>query len=117
MNHWKNAKIAALLPALLVASACNELSLEPHASVSNDAYFASIGDFRAAIVGVYDQISIADYYGRSLHLMSDIMGEDVKQNGSANRYQEFADFAPMLKLATPSKSMAETYAEVSTASS
>ena len=24
--------------------------------------------------------------------MSDIMGEDVKQNGSANRYQEFADF-------------------------
>lgn len=92
MRYLKNAKIAALVPAILVAFACDDLALEPHASVSNDAYFEQIGDFRAAIVGVYDQISIADYYGRSIHLMSDIMGEDVKQTGSANRYQEFADF-------------------------
>ncbi|GMV04244.1 MAG: membrane protein [Gemmatimonadota bacterium] len=92
MRTFKKVKIAALLPAILVAFACNDLALEPHASVSNDAYFKTIGDFRAAIVGVYDQIALADYYGRSLHMMSDIMGEDVKQNGSANRYQEFADF-------------------------
>jgi hypothetical protein len=92
MKRLKIAKIAAILPMVTVAFACNELALEPHANVSNDAYFQQIGDFRAAIVGVYDQLSIADYYGRSLHLMSDIMGEDVKQNGSANRYQEFADF-------------------------
>ena len=92
MRNLKNAKIAALLPLIMVAFACDDLVLEPHASVSNDAYFEQIGDFRAAVVGVYDQISIADYYGRSLHLMSDIMGEDVKQTGSANRYQEFADF-------------------------
>ncbi|MDH5760762.1 MAG: RagB/SusD family nutrient uptake outer membrane protein [Gemmatimonadota bacterium] len=72
--------------------ACNELALEPYASVSNDAYFQTIGDFRAAIVGVYDQMQLQDWYGRSIHLMSDIMGEDVKQSGSANRYQEFADF-------------------------
>jgi starch-binding outer membrane protein, SusD/RagB family len=92
MKYLKNAKIAALVPAISVAFACTDLALEPYASVSNDAYFESVGDFRAAIAGVYDQISIADYYGRSLHLMSDIMGEDVKQAGSANRYQEFADF-------------------------
>lgn len=92
MKLLKNAKIAAVLPMILVAFACDDLALEPHASVSNDAYFEQIGDFRAAIVGVYDQISIADYYGRSIHLMSDIMGDDVKQAGSANRYQEFADF-------------------------
>ena len=86
------ARIAAMLPLVTVAFACNDLALEPYASVSNDAYFETIGDFRAAVVGVYDQISIADYYGRSIHLMSDIMSEDVKQSGSANRYQEFADF-------------------------
>jgi len=49
----------------------------------------AVKNIRSGIIGVYDQISIADYYGRSLHLMSDIMGEDVKQAGSANRYQEF----------------------------
>ena len=92
MRLLKNAKIAVLLPLIIVASACDDLVLEPHSAVSNDAYFKQIGDYEAAIIGVYDQISIADYYGRSLYLMADIMGEDVKQNGSANRYQEFADF-------------------------
>lgn len=92
MKRLKIAKIAAILPMVTVAFACQDLALEPFASVSNDSYFATIGDFEAAVVGVYDQISIADYYGRSIHLMSDIMGEDVKQAGSANRYQEFADF-------------------------
>lgn len=92
MKYTKMIKAMLLLPVVAGTLACADLALEPQASVSNDAYFQSIGDFRAAIVGVYDQMSIADYYGRSLHLMSDIMGEDVKQNSSANRYQEFADF-------------------------
>ena len=92
MKFFKKAAIAVILPAVMVTAACDDLALEPYASVSNDAFFATIGDFQAGIIGVYDQISIADYYGRSVHLMSDIMGEDVKQAGSANRYQEFADF-------------------------
>jgi hypothetical protein len=92
MKCSKIAKMVAIVPVAVVSFACDDLALEPYASVSNDAYFQTIGDFQAAVVGVYDQISIEDYYGRSLHLMSDIMSEDVKQNGSANRYQEFADF-------------------------
>jgi hypothetical protein len=88
----KISRLAFLVPAMMVASACTDLVLEPHASVSNDAYFETIADFQAAIVGAYDILSAAGYYGRSIHLMSDIMGEDIKQNGSANRYQEFADF-------------------------
>ena len=92
MSYMRTARRAVLLAVASVTLACNELSLEPHASVSNDAFFETIGDFRAAIVGVYDQIQIADWHGRSMALMSDIMGEDVKQNGSANRYQEFSDF-------------------------
>lgn len=92
MIDFKIPKATGLVLVASVSLGCNDLALDPYASISNDAYFQSIGDFRAAVVGVYDQISIADYYGRSIHLMSDIMGEDVKQNGSANRYQEFADF-------------------------
>jgi len=92
MRYSRIAKVAVLLPALAMGFGCTDLALEPHASVSNDAYFKSIGDFEAAIVGVYDAMSSANWYGRSLPMMSAIMGEDVKQNGSANRYQEFADF-------------------------
>ncbi len=92
MKYLKIARLAFLVPALMVGSACTDLALEPHASVSNDAYFSTVSDFEAAVIGVYDQMALADYYGRSLHLMSDIMGEDLKQTGSANRYQEFADF-------------------------
>ena len=92
MSYSRIGRAALLLPLTMAAFACVELGIEPHASVSNDAYFESIGDFRAAIVGVYDQLQNNDLYGRSIPLLADIMGEDVKQNGSANRYQEFADF-------------------------
>jgi hypothetical protein len=92
MRYKSIARLAFLVPALMVASACTDLVLEPHASVSNDAYFETVADFEAAVIGGYDIMSAAGYYGRSIHLMSDIMGNDVKQSGSANRYQEFADF-------------------------
>ena len=93
MKHFKIVKTATLsLVVGIFLSACADLALDPHQNVSDDAYFEKIGDFRAAVVGGYNNLSAASYYGRSLHLMSDIMGEDVKQNGSANRYQEFADF-------------------------
>lgn len=92
MKNMKTKVAALLLPVAAGVLACTDLALDPQTAVSDDAYFESVADFGAAIVGVYDQMTLADYYGRSLHLMSDIMGEDVKQNSSANRYQEFADF-------------------------
>ncbi len=96
MRYKTIARLAVLVPVLMVGSACTDLALEPHASVSNDAYFATVADFEAAVVGIYDEMSATGYYGRSIHLMSDIMGEDIKQNSSANRYQEFADFEGQL---------------------
>lgn len=93
MNRIKQVwRSALVLPLLAGAAGCADLALEPQASVSNDAYFQSMGDFRAAIIGVYSELTGSSYYGRSLHLMSDVMGRDVKQNSSANRYQEFSDF-------------------------
>lgn len=92
INARKVMGAALALSLTIGAGACADLALEPKAAVSNDTYFQTVGDFRASIVGAYNELTGSSYYGRSLHLMSDIMGEDVKQNGSANRYQEFADF-------------------------
>lgn len=93
MRHLTKLKVALVLPAILLSSGCDDfLTLEPEQAVSNDAFFRSIGDFRAASVGLYNQLQDSDWYGRSVPLMSDIMSEDIKLNGSANRYIEFADF-------------------------
>lgn len=92
MRHMKMARAALLSAVAMLATACVDLALEPHASVSNDAYYETVGDFEAGIVGVYNQLQGAAWYGRSLHIISDVMGEDVKLNGSANRYREFAEF-------------------------
>jgi hypothetical protein len=92
MKYLKIGKASFLLLVLLVASACSDLVLEPHDAISDDAYFRTLDDFKAGIVGTYNQMQGSAWYGRSIHLMSDIMGNDVKQAGSANRYQEFADF-------------------------
>jgi hypothetical protein len=93
MKYLKILKVALLLPVALASFACSDFLVEePEQSVSNDAYFKSIGDYRAAITGIYSQMQDADWYGRSLHMMADVMSEDIKLNGSANRYYEFADF-------------------------
>lgn len=92
MKQMKTMRIGVFLPVVVGLTACADLVLDPQANVSNDQYFETLADFQAAITGAYDEMTNDDYYGRSLHLISDIMGEDVKQNSSANRYQEFADF-------------------------
>ena len=93
MRHTKVLTLALLLPMAAGSAACSDfLGLEPHQSVSDAIYFQTIDDFRAAIVGVYDGMQSNSWYGRSMYIMSDIMGEDIKKNSTANRYKEFADF-------------------------
>ena len=45
------------------------------------------------MIGGYDQMQLADWYGRYMLLIPDIMGEDVKQNASANRAKEWAEYS------------------------
>ncbi|HEU5209356.1 MAG TPA: RagB/SusD family nutrient uptake outer membrane protein [Longimicrobiales bacterium] len=93
MRHTKVLTLALLLPVAAGSTACSDfLGLEPHQSVSDAIYFQTVDDFRAAIVGVYDAMQSNAWYGRSMYIMSDIMGEDIKKNSTANRYKEFADF-------------------------
>lgn len=94
MKYRTKLKVALLLPAVMLSYGCDDfLTLEPEQAVSNDAFFQSIGDFRSAAIGLYNQMQDADWYGRSVPLISDVMSEDIKLNGSANRYSEFADFS------------------------
>ena len=94
MKYSKFARVAMLLPVALLGFACVDLTLEPHDGVSENAYFRSMGDFRGAIIGIYDQMQSADWYGCSLPLIADIMGEDVKPIGWSSHYgyRPIADF-------------------------
>lgn len=92
MKLLKYIKGASLLLVAMFGFSCTDLAIEPQQSISDDVMFQAMGDFRSAIIGAYHLMQNETWYGRTMPLVPDIMGEDVKQNGSANRYQEFADF-------------------------
>jgi len=94
MNHSRILKAALLFPAAMLSFSCVDLALEPHDSVSDGAYFKRIGDFRAAVIGIYDQMQSSGWYGATLPLLADAMGEDVKLTGFSSRYgyEGIADF-------------------------
>ena len=87
-------KSALLIIMVLLISACSEdfLNKEPNQSVSTEKALVTFGDFKAAILGVHDAISSSNYYGRYFVLVNDIMSDDVKQNASANRASDWADY-------------------------
>lgn len=79
----------------LTTVSCSEdfLDVKPQQAVPADGALETIGDFEAAIAGVYDGLSSSNYYGRYFVLVSDIMSDDVKQNASANRASDWAAYA------------------------
>lgn len=90
----KTYRILILLVAFNLAACTDDfLDLSPQQSVLTSEYLQSYDDFRAAIVGAYDQLQDPDWYGRYMVLVPDIMGEDVKQNASANRAKDWAEYS------------------------
>ncbi len=87
--------LIALALVVGIQTSCTEefLDLTPQQSVSNDDFLQAFGDFESALTGMYNQISLTDWYGRYMLLIPDIMGEDVKQNASANRAKEWAEYS------------------------
>jgi tetratricopeptide (TPR) repeat protein len=84
-----------LAPLMLLSVSCGDefLDLQPPLEVANEVFLQSVDDFQAATLGAYDQMQLADYYGRYFILIPDIMGEDIKQNASANRGKEWAEYS------------------------
>ena len=86
--------VVLLVGVALFANSCEKdfLSLTPQQSVADIEFLKSLSDFKAAINGVYDQMQLADLYGRYMLLVPDVMGEDVKQNAQANRAKAWAEY-------------------------
>jgi len=88
-------KISILLAVGLFSFACVDkdfLELTPQQSVADTEFLLTLADMQSAMTGCYDQLQLADWYGRYMLLVPDIMGEDVKQNASANRAKEWAEY-------------------------
>ena len=95
MNIIKHIyKLVIALPLVVFSVSCGEdfLELDPILQVPVEDYLTNVDDFHAAINGAYDQMQLPDYYGRYFLLIPDIMGEDIKQNASANRGKEWAEY-------------------------
>lgn len=87
-------KFMIMTAMIFTVSSCGEefLELSPQQSIADEDFLLTFGDFEAAIIGAYDQIQNSDWYGRYMQLVPDVMGEDVKQNASANRAKEWAEY-------------------------
>ena len=79
----------------LILSACGKdlLDIDPSGSLPTDGAIASVADIESALLGAYSQFQNSDYYGRYFVLVPDVMSDDVKQNSSANRAKEWAEFS------------------------
>ena len=90
-------KLSFFLALSISTISCSEdfLDLQPQQNISNDNFLTTFEDFQTAVLGLHDQLQgggNAALYGRYTLLVPDVMGEDVKQNASANRAKEWAEY-------------------------
>lgn len=85
----------SLLIVVLVLVSCGKdlLEIDPSGSLPVNSAIASIDDIESVLLGAYSQFQNSDYYGRYFILVPDVMSDDVKQNSSANRAKEWAEFS------------------------
>jgi len=95
LQKMKKIKILFLSLAVFFASSCGEdfLQVDPSGSLTVDGAIASVEDMEAVLLGAYDQLQNSDWYGRYFVLVPDVMSDDVKQNSSANRAKEWAEYS------------------------
>jgi|Deesub1362B_J571_1020462.scaffolds.fasta_scaffold03290_2 tetratricopeptide (TPR) repeat protein len=93
-NIEKTWLLILLVGVALFAYSCekNFLDLTPQQSVAEEEFLKTLSDFKAAILGIYDQLQLSDLYGRYTLLVPDVMGRDVKQNAQANRAKAWAEY-------------------------
>lgn len=89
----KLTKYIAIVIALMFSSCGKDiLDIDPSGSLPVDAAIASVDDLESVLLGAYSQLQNSDYYGRYFVLVPDVMSDDVKQNSSANRAKEWAEY-------------------------
>ena len=84
--------IYALMVIVLIACGEEFLELKPNEALPTEDAIQSIDNLEAAVTGLYDGLQSSDHYGRYFVLVPDVMSDDVKQNASANRAKEYAEY-------------------------
>ena len=95
MKNILQRSFLLVLSISLISCADDFLDLQPQQNISNDAFLQTFVDFNTAVLGLHDQLQgggNAALYGRYTLLVPDVMGDDVKQNASANRAKEWAEY-------------------------
>jgi hypothetical protein len=90
----KRLQIILLIAIITGLSSCGEdlLNINPSSALPPDAAIQTVSDMETIMIGVYAQLQDADLYGRYFILTPDVMSDDVKQNASANRAKEWAEY-------------------------
>ena len=95
MKNILQRSFLLVLSISLISCADDFLDLQPQQNISNDSFLQTFDDFNTAVLGLHDQLQgggNAALYGRYTLLVPDVMGDDVKQNASANRAKEWAEY-------------------------
>ena len=90
----KFLKYIAILFVAVGLSACGDdfLEINPSNALPTESAIQTLDDLETVLIGAYSQMQNSDYYGRYFILVPDVMGDDVKQNASANRAKEWAEY-------------------------
>ncbi len=83
----------SMLTLFLVSCSEDFLELSPSGALPESEAIQSLSDMSTLLLGAYSQFQNSDYYGRYFILVPDVMSDDVKQNSSANRAKEWAEFS------------------------
>ena len=83
----------SMFTILMVSCSEDFLELSPSGALPAEEAIQSISDMNTLLLGAYSQLQNSDYYGRYFILVPDVMSDDVKQNSSANRAKEWAEFS------------------------
>ncbi|MEM9340154.1 MAG: RagB/SusD family nutrient uptake outer membrane protein, partial [Bacteroidota bacterium] len=91
----KYIQYIGLTLAVCLGFSCGDdfLDLSDPQEVTSEDFLLTVDDFEANMTGGYSLLQQADWYGRYMLLIPDVMGVDVKQNASANRGAAWAEFS------------------------
>jgi starch-binding outer membrane protein, SusD/RagB family len=98
MNSLRNInprKWVALLFVFALLSCSDFLEIDPQQSLKSNSALLTLSDVRLAVNGMYDLMTASEYYGRYFPLLPDVMSDDAKQNATANRAKEMAQFSAL----------------------
>ena len=84
MKIQKIVLIATLLAIL--TQACDVLNVEPSQSISAEGAISNANDLERALMGCYDGLQSASYYGRDYLIVPDLLADNLDWRGTSQDY-------------------------------